>query len=161
MRYHEIVEAKEITPGLRKSKKLTLKDGRTAIMVIQHVPEDPTRTEQGYERVTVTIHAGDEYIGGASFSRNSVKDRYDAGDYDGTWSAENLVVNRDYQRQGLATEMYDFATKCGMRIVASGRFGGKLTPDGNAFWSAQRPSTRLGQKPKPPSKYWKRPKRSA
>lgn len=43
MRYHEIVEAAEITPGFKKSKKIVLADGRTAIMTIKHRPEDPAK----------------------------------------------------------------------------------------------------------------------
>jgi len=44
--------------------------------------------------------------------------------------ADDLYVNKEFQRRGIATKMYDYITKLGFKVEKSS----DLSPDGEAFW---------------------------
>jgi hypothetical protein len=146
-----------IAPGTKKTKKVKLKDGRVAVLTIEYTDAHEKRP---YDQVQVVATIDGQEAAFADFSQNRVGDEPWDARFKGTWSANNLRTYENFRRLGLATEMYAFATSCGMRIVRSGLYGGKLLPDGASFWNKQRPPWKLGSKPKPAPDYWRRPKKT-
>lgn len=162
MKIRDLFEANttsDIAPGTKKSKKVKLKDGRIAVLTIQHWPVG-TRGDTKTVAVTVKADVDGNYAGGVIFYQNTHYTQDYEAKFQHTWTASSLNVNPDYLRQGLATEMYAFATACGMRIIPSGqgygKGGGKLLPDGERFWARQR--TWHKTKGWQVSDYWRRPK---
>jgi hypothetical protein len=164
MRYHEIItEAKTASvtlppkaeAALGKVKKITLKDQKIVKLVLQ-------RAELGVH-IDATIDGMQFAAGSLSLSLNNVPAAPDdPEDWDqyaedrGSWSASSLHVDTTLRRRGLATAMYDYATRLGFKILPSGRgYGGKLLPDGDALWQSRRKSPRLGQRMPKQDRFWK------
>ena len=93
---------------------MTLKDGLVAILQLDMNAE---RDNAVVIRATI---AG-EPTGTLHLGLNDVPDDDLHGDDQGSWSATNVWVNREYIRKGLASAMYDFATKLGFRILSNNR----------------------------------------
>lgn len=156
----------DIAPGTHKSKKVKLKDGRTLVLTIEYTTRqyDPYDGGGTYPTVGIEAHIDGRLAGHARLYQNThFKDDWEAR-FQNSWTASDLQVYSEYHRLGIATEMYAFATACGMRIIRSGEGvgasgKGKLLPDGQSFWDAQRPPYKLGQKPKPAPDFWRRPRK--
>lgn len=110
MRFRELFEAKEPTMGSTTS---TLKDGRALVLTL----------EPGNQGYVVTAEVDGDYAGGLRLTRSRNDDT--------TWSASDVFLNTEYRRLGIATALYNFAFKSGVRPIVPDR---KLTPDGDAFW---------------------------
>lgn len=139
-----------------KRRKIILKDGRVGLVEIE--------PNLNYNSLSVSVLVDGVYAGGADFCENRVPP-LQAGEHDlfaedrGSWSVSSVVVNRDFQRQGIASGMYDIMARAGMKIIASGRgYGGSLKPDGAALWASRmtwknmRPVHPRFWKPKPRKK---------
>jgi GNAT superfamily N-acetyltransferase len=164
MQYREILEARvvkeppvELPPkaeaAIGKLKRVPLKDGRTAEISL-------SKDHIGFA-LHVTIDGEGFFVGSLHLSPNRLPPRTDLDGWDqyaedrGSWSATNAYVDPNFQRLGIATAMYDYATRLGFKILPSGHHGGKLSSQGAALWQSRQKPWRLN-KPRPKqNRFWK------
>ena len=128
---HETEMPDRVWRLLGKPIKITLKDGRTGILKVERNKRDG---------LTVNVHVDGKYAGGLSIDPNDVPEPDDVDLYAedrGSWSVSDVFVNDAYQRQGIATAMYNVLARAGLKIMRSGVYGGSLKPDGQSLWHSQ------------------------
>lgn len=136
-------------PPLQPARKVKLKDGLTGVVTMSRDFNNPDDEDRIY--VSITINGSE--AGFALFGKNNVSDWDEEAI--GSWSCMSLMVYPEFLRKGAATAMYDTMTKAGYKIIASGRYGGKLLPDGAKLWQSIQPSIRLGKPLPKPQRFWK------
>ena len=116
---------------LGKPLTITLKDGRKGVLKVER---------NRREGLSVNVTVDGKYAGGLAIDPNDVPEPGDVDLYAedrGSWSVSDVFVNHDYQRQGIATAMYNVLAKAGLKIMRSGVYGGSLKPDGRSLWQSQ------------------------
>lgn len=126
--YIDLVESQRIG----RIKKVPLKDGRVAEL------EMTLGTLNGMENtLLVAARVDGEYAGSAKFHQNRYVPEW-RPEHAGSWSCTDVFINKNFQRLGIASAIYDMAARAGYKIIRSGVYGGKLTPDGSALWDTRR-----------------------
>lgn len=149
MRMRDLMDLVEDAGSVVKRQKLALKDGRTAELVATRKVEQHADPRDGeYETLNISATVDGEHAGHATFQPNDKEEEWSYRH--GTWSCQNVFVNKDYQRNGLATAFYAMATKLVGKITRSH----KLKPDGASFWEKQRDPKTYKY-----NIYWKAPKK--
>ena len=149
MRMRDLMDLVEEAGTVLKRQKIALKDGRTAEFVASRRVRPAENPDDGdWETVDISVSVDGEHAGHARFEPNKREEEWSFRH--GTWSCQDVFVNKDFQRMGIATAMYAMATKLVGKIVRSH----KLKPDGASFWEKQRdPKTAKYHL------YWKAPKK--
>lgn len=164
-----LCEAMEL-PGrvdrlLQRPSKIRLKDGRIGILTVRPMDKDNQLVPLDHAiNLSAVVEVDGVLAGSMDIAPNQYakpEDDYDLdADVRGTWSVNNVHVNANFRRQGIATAMYDIFARAGMRILASGGGrGGKLMPDGASLWDTRRIMKR-GRLVYPYPLIWKPTKRS-
>lgn len=149
MRMRDLMDLVEDAGSVVKRQKLALRDGRTAELVATRKVEQHDDPRDGeYETLNISATVDGEHAGHATFQPNDKEEEWSYRH--GTWSCQNVFVNKDYQRNGLATAFYAMATKLVGKITRSH----KLKPDGASFWEKQRDPKTYKY-----NIYWKAPKK--
>lgn len=107
--------------GVQTAKRVAaIKDGEITVTF----ERDPNEWHSG--KISIDAHGPKgEYAGGVTFE--------DGGD--GTVQATSLFVNKDWQRRGVASALYDMAEAQGYRPKPA--TGGRLSSDGSKFWDSR------------------------
>jgi ribosomal protein S18 acetylase RimI-like enzyme len=122
MKMHEIVT--ETTDRLSRSAKL--KDGRPITLTIQKWEPDLIRFPDETDTKVFLVRAMRDgvMIGYAEF--------YFYGERSG--SVEDVKVEPEYRRLGVATAIYDYLKGFGLTVEPSAQ---RIEPDGRAFWMSR------------------------
>lgn len=83
------------------------------------------RPNDGFYHQVHAIDAKGEHVGSAHFSKEETPD---------TWRAENLSTGAGFERQRVATKIYDSMQQEGKKIGPSSR----QTSNGKAFWESRK-----------------------
>lgn len=139
-----------LLPPLQPARKVKLKDGLIGVVTMSRDFNNP----DDEDRIYVSIEVNGAEAGFALFGKNNNVPDWDEEAID-SWSCMSVVVQPEFLRKGAATAMYDTMTKAGYKIIASGRYGGKLLPNGAKLWQSIQPSIRLGKPLPKPQRFWK------
>lgn len=149
MRMRDIMDLVEDAGSVVKRQKLALKDGRTVELVATRKIEQHADPRDGeYETLDISATVDGEHAGHATFQPNDKEEEWSYRH--GTWSCQNVFVNKNYRRNGLATAFYAMASKLVGKITRSH----KIKPDGASFWEKQRDPKTFKY-----NIYWKAPKK--